>query len=120
MQAPALKQSDYQLESGRRLRWLIDKMDIKYTQAAEMMGVSKHVLRNWMAGDNAMQPYAIYRLCLLKRVDFNWIFLGDWSRLPAELAGAAEAEVQAILAGEPAPEHPEAGKPKIARSVTSR
>lgn len=119
MQVPALRQSDYQIESGRRLRWLIDKMNIRYTQAAEMMGVSKHVLRNWMAGDNAMQPYAIYRLCLLKRVDFNWIFLGDWSRLPAELADAAEAEVQAMLAGGMEPESLEAERLEGVRRASS-
>jgi len=63
------------------------------------MGVSKNVLRNWLAGDNPVQPYPLYRFCRAKGVDFNFVFLGDWTRLPYGLAKAAEQQALASLAG---------------------
>ena len=99
---PVLPTSDFQHDSGRRLRWLISKLGLKQTQAADIMGVSKHVLRNWLAGDNPVQPYPLYRLCRSRGVDFNFVYLGDWTHLPYELAKAAEQEALASLAGSPA------------------
>ncbi len=40
-------------------------LGLKQVEAAALMGISKHVLRNWLAGDNVPQPYPIYRLCRL-------------------------------------------------------
>lgn len=95
---PILAQSDYQISAGRRLREVIDLLGITQVEAGRLMGVSKHVLRNWIAGDNPIQPYAIYRLHRAKGIDFNYVFLGDWARLPHSLAKALEDELQAKLA----------------------
>lgn len=109
MLTPILPQSEHQADAGRRLRWLIDKLGISQVEAARIMGISKHVMRNWLAGDNPIQPYAMYRLCRMRNVDFNFVYLGDWSRLPAALAQAAEEEALSILeaAQEPASQEDE-------------
>lgn len=93
-----LPQTEYQRDSGARLRQIIDALGIIQVAAAQIMGTSKHVLRNWLAGDNPIHPWNLYRLCRAKGVDFNFVALGDWSRLPLELAKAMEDAVQAKLA----------------------
>lgn len=95
---PILAQSDYQEVAGRRLREVIDLLGITQVEAGRLMGVSKHVLRNWLAGENPIQPYALYRLHKAKGIDFNYVFLGDWARMPHDLAKALEADLQAKLA----------------------
>lgn len=68
------------------------------------MGITKNVLRNWMAGDNPVQPYGLYRLCMVKGVDFNYVHLDDPSRLPKQVREPIEAEILSRLA-EAAAEH---------------
>lgn len=108
MDRPILAQSDYQAQAGARLKQAIEMLGITQVEAARLMGISKHVLRNWIAGDNPIQPYAMYRLHRAKSIDFNFVGLGDWSRLPHELALKLEAELQAKLAASPAKERQEA------------
>lgn len=108
MDTPVLPQSDYQREAGLRLRRLIELLEISQVEAAHIMGISKHVLRNWLAGDNPIQPYPLYRLCRVKSVDFNYVALGDWSCLPARLAKVLEDELLSILAAGSASALPEA------------
>src|SRR5689334_7519003 len=97
MTVPILPSGEFQRDCGRRLRNLIDKLGLSQVEAGKIMGVSKHVLRNWLAGDNPVQPYPLYRLCCARGVDFNYVFLGDWSRLPFELAKDMDAELQSKL-----------------------
>ncbi len=108
MDTPVLAQSDYQIDAGRRLRLLINALGLSQVEAARLMGVSKHVLRNWLAGDHPVQAYPLYRLCRAKAVDFNYVFLGDWTRLPYALAKGMEDEMQAKLAASKVPAHQEA------------
>ncbi len=108
METPILAQSDYQAAAGQRLKNLIGKLGMTQTEAARLMGISKHVLRNWIAGENPVQPYGLYRLCRAKGVDFNYVGLGDWSRLPYSLAKAMEEDMQATLASVSAQERQEA------------
>jgi transcriptional regulator with XRE-family HTH domain len=98
MEIPVLPIGDFQTDCGERLRKLIDMLGISQVEAGRLMGVSKHVIRNWLAGENPVQPYALYRLCRARGVDFNFVYLGDWNRLPHELARKIEEEVQASLA----------------------
>lgn len=98
MESPILKQSDFQVDCGRRLKALLGKLDLKQTEAARIMGVSKHVVRNWIAGDNPIGVYPLYRLCRAKNVNFDFIFLGIWTGLRGDLAAAFEAEALASLA----------------------
>jgi transcriptional regulator with XRE-family HTH domain len=108
MDTPVLPQSEYQAEAGRRLRRLIELLEMSQVEAAHIMGISKHVLRNWLAGDNPIQPYPLYRLCRVKSVDFNYVALGDWSSLPARLAKVLEAEMLSTLEAGLAAGHQEA------------
>jgi transcriptional regulator with XRE-family HTH domain len=101
---PVLAQTDFQVAAGARLRKLIDLLGLSYVEAASLMGVSKHVLRNWMAGDNPPGVYAVYRLARAKGVDFNYVFLGDWSALPSRLAKELDAEMTATLAASEGPD----------------
>lgn len=105
METPVLAQSDFQVQTGNRLRRLIDRLGMSQVEAARIMGVSKHVLRNWLAGENPIGTYGLYKLCRIKGIDFNYVFLGDWHRLPFELAQELEAELAARLAGVPEPAH---------------
>lgn len=96
---PLLSRSDFRRGAAWRLRQLISKLGLSQAEAAEAMGVSRQVLANWLAGDNAIGTYALYRLCRLKGVnDYNYVFLGDWSRLPHDLAQEFEREVTAKVA----------------------
>ncbi|MGY8607068.1 hypothetical protein ACTVH1_15450 [Gluconobacter cerinus] len=50
---PSLEpQSDHQRHVGQRLRQVLDALPLPYVDAATVMGVSKQMLRNWMAGDS--------------------------------------------------------------------
>lgn len=87
--------TDYQSAAGARLRKVIKLLGLTYTEAADIMGVTKHVLNHWMVGSNPIQPYALYRLCRSRGIDFNYIFLGDWSGLPHRVGRAIEQELLA-------------------------
>lgn len=105
MDLPILPVSDFSADAGRRLRKVIKLLGLKQTEAAELMGVTKWTLQNWLDGDSPPQPYPIYRFARLKGVDFNYIFLGDHSRLPADLARKLEDEAIARLAATSAADH---------------
>ncbi len=108
METAILSQSDHRVAVGARLRKVIDLLGMPYTEAAELMGVSKQVLRNWMAGEHYPSPYSIYRLCRTRGIDFDYVFLGNWDGLPHHLARALDAELEVQLA--PPAQRPEEGK----------
>lgn len=95
---PILAETDFQKDSGLRLRRLIHKLGITQVKAAELMGISKHVLRNWLVGEHPIKPFAVYRLCKARGIDFNYVFLGDWAQLPYKLAREFEQELTSKLA----------------------
>jgi transcriptional regulator with XRE-family HTH domain len=101
MDIAILGRNDHQRVVGERLRRLIDELGLTYVEASEVMGITKHVLRNWMAGDSYPNPYALYRLCRSRNVDFNFVFLGDWSSLPARIGKRFEDELSQALDGQP-------------------
>lgn len=92
-----LSRKDFRIASAHRLRDLIEKLGLTQVEAAQIMGVSKHVLRNWLMAENAIGTYALYRLSRAKGIDFNYIFLGDWSNLPPEVVEQFERELGAAL-----------------------
>ena len=97
MQSQFLSQSDYQVAAGERLRTVIQLLDLSFTDAAEIMGISKHVLNFWMRGDNPIQPYPLYRLCRAKGINFDYVALGDWSALPHWVARKIEERLEEKL-----------------------
>lgn len=114
MDIPLLPSSEFQKEAGLRLRRLIGMLGIKHKEAAQIMGVSTTVLSNWLAGEHPVQVYPLYRLCRVKGVDFNYVFLGGWDGLPHRLAKELEAEalsaLQTTQAGELEPANQAADK----------
>lgn len=107
MEIAILPVGEHQKAAGERLRHLIDLIGMSYVEAAGVMGVSKHVLRNWMAGDSYPQPYALYRLSRSKGINFDYVFLGDWSNLPHRIARALEEEFGAIPEARSEPVQPD-------------
>lgn len=97
MQIAVLPDKAYRRACGARLRKLIDLLGISYVEAARIMGISKNLLRNYMEGDNPIRPYALYRLSMVKQVDFNYVHLDDWTRLPRPIREALEAEMLSKL-----------------------
>lgn len=97
MDIPILPSSQFQRDCGERLERLIEVLDLSKVEAARLMGVSKHVLNHWISGNNPVQPYPLYRLCRTRGVDFNYVYLGDWTRLPAAVGMALEAEAISTL-----------------------
>lgn len=103
METAILPQGEYHKAAGERLRTVIRLLGLKNTEAAKIMGISKHVLNFWMKGENPIQPYQLYRLCRSKGINFDYVALGDWSALPHRLAQVLEAELSAKLAEDEAP-----------------
>lgn len=97
METTILSHTDHKRAVGVRLRKIIDLLGMPYTEAADLMGVSKQVLRNWMAGDSYPAHYALYKLCRSRGIDFDYIFLGQWDHLPYHLAKALDLELEKKL-----------------------
>ena len=86
MEMAFLSTTDHQAEAGRRLRAAIDALGIKYVEAAALMGISKNMLNNWMAGSAPVRAYELYRLCRATGVTADWVLLNDPSGLPQRIA----------------------------------
>lgn len=86
MEMALLTATDHQAAVGERLRAAIDACGLRYIQAAEIMGVTKNHLGNWMRGDSPVRVYELYRLCRVTGVTADWVLLGDPSGLPQRLA----------------------------------
>lgn len=85
MESAFLSERDYHIECGRRLRALIDALGMRQVEAAQIMGISKSHLGNFLRGD-PIRVYALYRLCKVKGVGMDWVFNGDPSGLPHRVA----------------------------------
>ena len=94
-----LPESEHRKAVGVRLRRLIAANDLKLVQAAEVMGVTKNHLGNWLRGTAYPQHYALYRFCRAAGVNTDYVMLGDPSGLPKRIADrvlAAELELDAL------------------------
>jgi transcriptional regulator with XRE-family HTH domain len=99
MEMALLTATDHQTAAGERLRAAIKACGLRYIQAAEIMGVTKNHLGNWMRGDGPIRVYELYRFCRVTGVTADWVLLGDPSGLPQRLAGQL---IQPALSQEPA------------------
>lgn len=97
METAILTQSEHQAVVGSRLRRVIDMLGMSYVEAAELMNTSKQTFNGWMKGDSYPNCYGIYRLQRAKGVTYDYLFLGDWSGLPAKLASQMDAELRAEM-----------------------
>jgi transcriptional regulator with XRE-family HTH domain len=95
MQQLILAESDYRAAVGQRLRQLIRALGIKYTEAAEDMGIERNHLGNWMDGRAYPRAYELYKFCRIRGVNTDWIYLGDPSGLPARVVRELLQQAQA-------------------------
>ncbi|MDB5243743.1 MAG: hypothetical protein JWP57_4369, partial [Spirosoma sp.] len=112
MERPILSQADFHTLAAFRFRKIIEKLKMSQAEAARIMGISRGVLRNWLAGDNAIQTYQLYIFSRATGVTFDFVFLDDSSNLPDALREQMDVELQANLARLLGPENPEPGKRK--------
>lgn len=97
MEIAILSQADHRRAAGARLRRLLELLDLSQVEAAEIMGVTKQQVNNWLRGDAYPTHYALYRLSRLRGIDFNYVLGGDWSALPTRIGQQLEEEVIARL-----------------------
>jgi transcriptional regulator with XRE-family HTH domain len=89
-----LSQSEHQKVVGSRLRRVVAMLGMSLVDAADVMGVSKQTFNDYVKGKTYPNSYAVYRLHRAKGVTYDFLFLGDWSALPAKLAAAMDAELR--------------------------
>jgi hypothetical protein len=87
LKPPSPEHLEHMKSVGERLRKLADDgLCISYTKMAEIMGYLKQILNNWMTGEWYPDIYAMYRLSLEYPGTFEYVFLGEWRQLRADLA----------------------------------
>lgn len=86
MERLILPASDHRAQVGVRLRDALDAIGMQNVEAARIMGVSKQSITEWLAGRGYPNQYGCYRLHRMTGITMDWLFLGDWSALPARLA----------------------------------
>jgi transcriptional regulator with XRE-family HTH domain len=86
MSFAVLAASDHQRECGLRLRQAITAAKIRQVDAAEIMGIPKNHLGNWLRGEAPIRLYQLYRLCRVTGVTADWIVMGDPSGMPQRLS----------------------------------
>ena len=77
---------EHHLQAGLRLRQAIAACQMKQVEAAEVMGVTKNHLGNWLRGEAPIRMYELYRFCRMTGVTADWVILGDPSGLPRRIA----------------------------------
>jgi len=100
---PMLSNHDHMKAVGSRLRRLAAALDLQLVDMAKEMGCTKQTLNGWLKGEGYPNDYMVYRLCRIHRVNFDYLFLGDWSQLPAKVAARLEPGFAALEAGPEAP-----------------
>jgi transcriptional regulator with XRE-family HTH domain len=89
---PMLTASDHQKSVGARLRRLANALGLRPVDLAREMGCSKQTVNSYFNGEVYPNDYGIYRLCRLHRINYDYLYLGDWSQLPAVVAQKLEPE----------------------------
>jgi transcriptional regulator with XRE-family HTH domain len=87
-----LTASDHQKAVGARLRRLATALGLRPVDLAREMGCSKQTVNSYFNGVVYPNDYGIYRLCRLHHINYDYLYLGDWSQLPAAVAAKLEPE----------------------------
>jgi transcriptional regulator with XRE-family HTH domain len=80
------RETDWIREVGRRLAQTRIALGLTQDDLAEQLNVSRGALGNWEQGSRLADPGAIARMARRHRVTMDWIYLGDPSGLPSQLA----------------------------------
>lgn len=103
MERPILSLSDHRVVVGQRLSLALDAAGLEQVQAADIMGVSKQSMTEYVKGRGYPPQYGCYKLHKMTGITYDWLFLGDWSALPARLAAKLAPDLSTSLAGSAAP-----------------
>jgi plasmid maintenance system antidote protein VapI len=98
MDRPILPLSEHRKDVGRRLEAALDAIDMTHTEAARIMGRSKQSISEWVGGRGYPTQYGCYRLHKMTGITYDWLFLGDWSALPARLASKLAPDLSGLSA----------------------
>ena len=85
MEIHILPIKEHQRAAGARLRQALDAAGVSQTAAAEIMAATKQSVNDYLAGRSYPSVYGMYRLTRATGITFDWVFLADWSALPARL-----------------------------------
>jgi transcriptional regulator with XRE-family HTH domain len=98
-----LTASDHQKAVGARLRRLATALGLRPVDLAREMGCSKQTINSYFNGVVYPNDYGIYRLCRLHHINYDYLYLGDWSQLPVAVATKLEPEFLRSLGDAPGP-----------------
>jgi transcriptional regulator with XRE-family HTH domain len=87
-----LTASDHQKAVGARLRRLATALGLRPVDLAREMGCSKQTVNSYFNGVVYPNDYGIYRLCRLHHINYDYLYLGDWSQLPVAVAAKLEPD----------------------------
>lgn len=82
---PKTHRAPFAVEVGQRLARARQAAGYSQKQLAERLGVSAPKLSNWENGINMLPPEYARKVFLETRIDVDYLYLDDDSRLPHEL-----------------------------------
>jgi len=85
MEILILTESDHRRAVGDRLKRAIYAAKLNQVQAADIMGVTKNHLGNWIRGTAYPMHYPLYRFFRSTGVTADFVLLGDPSGLPKRI-----------------------------------
>jgi transcriptional regulator with XRE-family HTH domain len=101
MASTMLTASDHQKAVGARLRRLATALGLRPVDLAREMGCSKQTINSYFNGTVYPNDYGIYRLCRLHHINYDYLYLGDWSQLPVAVATKLEPDFLRSLGDAP-------------------
>jgi transcriptional regulator with XRE-family HTH domain len=84
---PRISRTDeYKSQCGFRLRALRLALELTQVEAARAAGITKAAWGNYEQGKRLPDSMAFFRFSQTYNVTFDWVFKGNVSGLPAEIA----------------------------------
>jgi len=81
-----ISETDFRVAVGSRLRLLRAALGKTQKQLADKLDVGATAVANYENGDRAIDPFAAFKLKLSFGVPLEWLYGGDESTLPPNLA----------------------------------
>jgi transcriptional regulator with XRE-family HTH domain len=71
---------------GHRLKLLRKSQGLKPSEMADGLGIDRTYWSRFEGGKQGLSDSVAALLCIKYKVTLDWLILGDWSKLPFELA----------------------------------
>ena len=84
---------------GDRLRHTRIALNMTQAELGKILGIQPNSLSSWESGIRMINPLALAKLWETSRVTADWIYLGDPSGLPYNLAQVMLGELSSRLEG---------------------